>query len=89
MFDYVEKHPEERQYWLYKVRGLADLCATAHDAATRLEGQLWMYYIERAGVIPAFKEFRKAQCGARTSMKNLAEYLLRSWTTPKPKNPSV
>lgn len=85
LYDYVEKHPEERQYWMHKVRGTAELCASPYTAAERLDIDLWAYFKERAAVVPVFKEFAARQGLARTSMRNLAEYLLRLWAPPKKK----
>ena len=90
LFDYVEKHPEERQYWLHKVRHVAELCASLHASADQLEGDLWRYFAERATVIPLFQDFVRSQGGLRrTSMRNLAEYLLRVWVAPKVKPKTV
>jgi hypothetical protein len=82
LYEYVEKHPEERQYWLHKVQRLAAGSETQHVAANKLDAELWYYLQERAAVVPALKPYAGAK---RTSMKNLAEYLLRSWAPPKPK----
>lgn len=79
LFEYVERSPEERQYWLHKVRILAELYPSAHVAAERLEAELWRYFVERAPVVASLREFTKSEGKARTSMRNLAEYLLRLW----------
>jgi len=85
LFEYVEKHPEERQYWMHKVRGTAGASDSSHVAAERLDTELWRYFLERAAVVPILKQFARDQGLARTSMRNLAEYLLRLWAPPKPK----
>ena len=81
LFDYVEKHPEERQFWLHKVRG--SISTTAQIPAERLEIELWRYFLERAEVIPALKEFVRLNGKERTSLRNLAEYWLRLWSPPR------
>jgi hypothetical protein len=83
LYDYVEKHPEERQYWIHKVRSLAQLSQDKHVIAERAELELWRYFQERAAVVPVLKEFARTQGSGRTSMRNLAEYLLRMWAPPK------
>lgn len=56
-----------------------------HETVARLDSQLWRYYEERSRVVPAFKEAAAAYGLKRTSMKNLAELLIRLWTDPKPR----
>ena len=85
VFDYVLGHPEERQYWQNKVQSIAAEVTDPHAAAARIEVELWYYYKERSGVVPAFKEAAQREGMARTSMKNLSEHLLRQWVAPKPK----
>lgn len=53
--------------------------------AFRLEAELWRYYLERAAVVPEFKEAASREGLGRTSMRNLAELLLRLWAKPRPK----
>jgi hypothetical protein len=79
LHDYVQSHPEERQHWLKKVQGLAKTIADPHLAAVRLELELWRYFEERSRVVPAFREIAQREGVFRTSMQNLAEYLLRMW----------
>ncbi len=85
MFDYWEKHLEERQFWLEKVRAAAKAAADNHAAAARLEPELWRYYLERSGVVKEFREAARHEGLQRTSMKNLAEFILRLWTEPRPR----
>src|SRR5689334_19554096 len=89
LFDYVERHPEERHFWFGKVQRIAGELPDPHAAATRLEVELWNYYRERAGVAAELREAAQREGLARTSMKNLAEYLMRLWVAPKlkKKNP--
>lgn len=85
VFDYLQSHAEERQYWHTKVQKLAASVPDVHEAARQLEGELWRYYQERSAVAREFKEAAQREGTQRTSMKNLAEYLLRLWVAPKPK----
>src|SRR4051812_7953761 len=88
IFDYIQGHPEERHYWLSKVQ---TVCRNAGDdliAAARLDSELWRYYEERSAVAAPFKEAARLEGLRRTSMKNLAELLVRLWTEPRPKKRS-
>src|SRR5687768_5260393 len=73
VFDYVQRHPDERHYWVQKVQ---KTCADAVDdyaAALALEPELWRYFEERSSVASPFKEAAARQGLRRTSMRNLAE----------------
>jgi hypothetical protein len=89
VFDYVQSHAEERQYWFGKVQTIAAALVDPHAAANRLEGELWRYHQERSAVVPAFREVAQREGIQRTSMKNLAEHLLRLWVAPKSKKPAA
>lgn len=84
LFDYVQGKREERQYWQDKVRAIAGESLEIPDAVSRLDTELWRYYLERSEVAPVFMAAVKAYGNRRTSMKNLAEYLVRLWTQPRP-----
>jgi len=85
IFDYVQSHPEERQFWQGKVRAAAKAERDDFTVVARLEPELWRYHEERSGVVPALREAARADGPGRTSMKNLAELLLRLWVEPRPK----
>lgn len=85
VFDYIQSHPEERHYWTEKVRATLRREDDEHVAALRLDGELWRYFEERSAVASPFREVAQRQGVRRTSMRNLAEYLLRLWTPPRPK----
>jgi hypothetical protein len=85
IFDYVQGHVEERQYWQNKVQRIAAEKVDPHAAAHRLEIELWDYYKERSAVVREFREAAAREGLARTSMKNLAEHFLRLWVAPRPK----
>jgi hypothetical protein len=85
VFDYLQGHREERQYWQTKVQTVCRTAGDDHVAADRLAPELWRYYEERSAVASPFKEAAAAEGLRRTSMKNLAELLIRLWTEPRPK----
>ena len=89
VLDYLESHPEEKKFWLGKVQKVGVSEVDPHAAAGRLEVELWGYYKERSGIVPAFKEAVRHEGIQRTSMKSLAEYLLRLWIAPRPKKPAT
>jgi hypothetical protein len=85
LFDYIKRHPEERQYIQEKVRAICAGAPGTEAAVSRIDLELWRYYEERSSVVPVLKEAVRAFGIQRTSMKNLAEYLVRIWTDPKPR----
>lgn len=85
VFDYLQAHREERQFWQEKLRRLTRISADEYEAARQAEGELWRYYVERSAVAAPFKEAAQREGLARTSMRNLAELLIRLWTEPRPK----
>jgi hypothetical protein len=89
LYDYVQGQGEERQYWRDKVHSIVRELPDAAAAAARLDSELWRYYLERSEVAPVFIASARAHGLKRTSMKNLAEYLIRMWTEPRPKRPSA
>jgi len=91
LFDYVEKHPEERHFWEQKVRSFA-AGHNLHAAADRVEMELWYYFRERSSQVPTLIELARQNGLQRTSMRNLAEYWLRLWgpvRRPVPKTPEA
>ncbi len=85
IFDYWQSHRDERQYWQDKVRTIAKASLDDHEAAKRLDADLWRYYQERSAVAQPFKDAVRLEGGQKMSMKNLAELILRLWTEPRPK----
>lgn len=85
VFDYVQDHPEERQFWVSKVQSISRRAGDDATTVAQLEPALWDYYKERSAVVPSFKEAVRHEGLQRTSMKNLAELLLRLWVEPRPK----
>jgi hypothetical protein len=86
LFDYVKSHSDERQYLQDKVRRLVSASPEVSTAVARIDSELWRYYEERRAVIPAFNQVLGNAGPRRTSMKNLAEFLVRQWTETKTKN---
>ena len=87
VFDYLQRHRDERHFWQAKFQRVAKETAEERIAVDRLEGELWRYYQERTESVAGFKEAVAAEGLRRTSMKNLAELLLRLWIEPRPKPP--
>ena len=85
LYDYIKRHPEERQYIQGKVQTICASPVSAETATARLESELWRYYEERSAVVTEFKEAVRAFGLRRTSMRNLADYLVRIWTEPRPR----
>jgi len=85
VFDYLQSHFEERQHWVGKVQNVCGRSSDAPTAVVRLELELWRYYEERSAVASPFKEAARVEGLKRTSMKNLAEHLMRLWIEPRPK----
>jgi hypothetical protein len=89
LYDYVQGQTEERQHWQNKVRALVAQSPDMPGAVARLDAELWRYYLERSEVAPVFIAAARAYGLKRTSMKNLAEYLVRLWTEPRPRKPAA
>src|SRR4051812_42130143 len=88
VFDYLQRHVDEREYWRNKFQRVAKAASDDHVAVAQLEPDLWRYYEERSAVAAPFKEAARLEGMQRTSMKNLAELLLRLWTAPRVKKKS-
>jgi hypothetical protein len=85
VYDYIQGHPDERHFWVGKVQSVWRRSGDDAAAVSQLETELWLYYKERSAVASPFKEAAAAEGLQRTSMKNLAELLLRLWVEPRPK----
>jgi hypothetical protein len=81
IFDYLQAQPEERRHWQRKIQTAAKE-GSAANAVSRLEGELWRYYLERSAVATPFRDAARHEGLHRTSMRNLAELLIRLWTEP-------
>lgn len=89
VFDYLQRHPDERHHWQGKFQRIAKAALDEHVAVEQLEAELWRYYEERSEVAALFKEAAQQEGLRRTSMKNLAELLIRLWMEPRPKKKTV
>lgn len=91
LYDHLETHRDEGHYWQQKVRVAVQSFSDVHEAARVLEQDLWAYYMERAHQPGAFSRNNPAPDLRRTSMRNLAEHLMRKWAPlpPKKVNPTV
>jgi hypothetical protein len=79
-YDYLHAQADEKRHWQDVVRReFARAEGDPHAAATVLERDLWRYYVERAEVVEPFRGEAQRAGLARTSMRNLAELLLRLW----------
>src|SRR6185503_6675646 len=85
VFDYLQKHPDERHHWEGKFQRASKAASDERIAIEQLEAELWRYYEERSLVAEPFKEAAKQEGLRRTSMKNLTELLARLWLEPRPK----
>ena len=83
--DYILSHVEEKRYWVEKVTAFAMAERDVFLAVEKLDAELWYYFCERANVEAVFRDFMQQAGSHRTSMKNLAEYFVRVWTTARPK----
>ena len=84
LLDYVQRSPDERHYWEHKVRRVIGERPDGHAAATTLEMELQRYLEERARVLARFREYAVEPGERRMSLRNLADFLIRMWTLPKP-----
>jgi len=85
LFDYVQRHPDEKRHWQDKVSGISSRAVDPHAAAMALDEELWRYYEERSAVVSPFREIAQREGLRRISLRNLAEYLLRLWAPVKGK----
>ena len=85
VFDYLQSHRDERHFWQEKFQTVSKAMENERIAVDRLAADLWRYYEERSAVASPFKEAACSEGLKRTSMKNLAELLLRLWVGSRPK----
>lgn len=86
VYDYFQSQADERHFWISKVQKIAREKSNDQTAVVRLlENELWSYYLERSAVASPFREAARIEGLQRTSMKNLAELLVRLWVEPVPK----
>ncbi len=85
LFDYITANKDEGQHWHAKVQAYFRKNVSLHDLVVPFESELWAYYVERAQGSPKFGQGMPTKDLRRTSMKNLAEHLLRLWGPPATK----
>jgi hypothetical protein len=85
VFDYLQSRPDEGRFWREKVRTIAGRPDSVDAIAARLERELWRYHEERSATASPFREAALREGRSRTSMRNLADLLLRLWSDPRPK----
>jgi hypothetical protein len=73
LFDYWRHHPDEERHWRAKVAGQSG------GSAAALTEELCAYVKERGTQVEPFREWEKQGGVPRSSLLNLAEYLLRVW----------
>jgi len=61
VFDYWQESPDERRFWQDKVRASAADSRDDFEAARRLDGELWAYFVERSEVLPRFREVAQSE----------------------------
>jgi hypothetical protein len=88
IYDFVNSHSDERQYWQHKVRNILADSVETPAAVARIASELWRYYEERSAVMPSFGGIERASEIRRTSTKNLAELLIRLWAEPQSGRPA-
>jgi hypothetical protein len=87
LFDYWEKHPDERRHWHAKVTEATRAASEPGAVARGLERELWDHFVERAPHVPALRAIGAVGL-RRVSLLNLAEHIIRLWgPLPRPKKP--
>jgi hypothetical protein len=89
VYDYLRSQPDERRHWESVIKREAGRAGDSHAAAFTVEGELWRYYVERSDVAEPFRSQVRREGLARTSMRNLAELLIRLWAPPPAKKPQA
>lgn len=78
---YLRSHPDEERFWREQVLAADRGPGPAEERTAALERSLRAYAAERARSDPACGETLGA---GQVSLRNLAEYLLRTWPPPRP-----
>lgn len=84
IFDYLQNRSDEGRFWQEKVRAMVTAHGEPGAAASRIESALWLYYVERSAVVPAFRAAVRSEGLQRMSLRNLSELLIRLWTRTNP-----
>ncbi len=88
IFEYIENHAEERQFWQGKVRDLMGASQDDFGSATVLADELRRYAAERVrvGALPA-QVIGREELGGMI-FRSLAEHLMRIWGPVRPVRPT-
>ena len=88
IFEYLQSHPEEGRHWENKV---ATRAARGELRASILAEELWDYVRERSVHTQPFRDWAARGGVQRSSLLNLAEYMIRLWgpVVVKRKPPAV
>ncbi len=81
LLSYLRAHPDEERFWRARAQDLDRGPAAREDLGVLLERELRDYAAERVNVAPALRD---AFGAGKVSLRNLAEYAILSWTTPRP-----
>jgi len=79
LFDYLRDHPEEHRHWQSKV---AAQVGRGERRAALVAEDLWEYCRERGAHTQPFRDWAAGGGVPRSSLLNLAEYLIRIWGPP-------
>ncbi len=87
LFDYIDRHPEERKYWHGKSQEAGRRREELGVIAREMEREMWEYYRERSEQVPVLRDLNAGGL-QRVSLLNLTEHILRMWgPPPRPKKP--
>lgn len=90
IYDYIRSHPDEDRHWREKAGLIATQSPDHHIAASTIVSSLRDYCEERAGSLSQFRDLRQIGGFDRSTLRPLAELLVRLWgPPPKKKKPST
>ena len=84
LFDYIENHIEERQFWQGKVRELMRESRDDHANSSALAGELGRYFHERGSVGALPVQVIEGEGLGNIGFRSLAEHLMRIWGPVRP-----
>ncbi len=88
IYDYWDRSPDERRHWQAKVTELTKGRGAPLELARGLERELWAYLVERCDHVAPLRAMGIPP-GAKVSLLNLAEHVIRLWgPPPKPRRPA-